>query len=789
MINLYRISLLANLIVFLSTTAVFGQLSAPRVEDVYGGRINSITGYSKTSDTSRIIISTESANSLFYTDVYTSGATPVVGRFSVIPGADLDANFGGGIQSIAVHSVSGYVYFSWNDGIYKVYPESGSAVKIYSGGMANLLISSSTLVFFDAGKIYWGTLDASGNFTQNASSPLTLTMPPTPFTLVLHPVSGMLYLFSAGNTPSLYKSSVALSSFNSSTTFSAISLSSFSSSLYWSGCGISPSGRIFIVGHDNTSKYLNYTDDEATWTNVASGVNGVSGNNISFGGTSSAYYVYTSSMYSDNNGIAGSWKNLGTPGGMETHPNDGATFVDPNNIQLVYMTTDQGMGASNDRGSTIYEIDDGIEAVQVDDFDMTSDKNTAWLASKSGVRRVTNYLTSPTWTNAMFPNGDGSPYYSSEMKPGDINTCYVGNVRVYKTNDAGVNWQQIFSAENAPYNFPSVGSRVEAIEVADFDTSLIMAGYYVQDSQKGGLFVSTNSGSSWNQILLHASSTGQDVDVYDIVFNLEGSDTIAYVSVEYDLSAPTGRSIYKLTKTGSSWSVSQDMNAGGTSTGSIIVATIRDIHVSSTGDTIFACGTDAGINHPIAYYKPLNTTAKWTPFTTAGFPFSIGKQGYAITLGIDTVYCAVDNDVYFLPLSGSSWTLGYSYPNGTRINFLYYDDLLVGTGTGLYGHVGQSTTGINGEYVSLPTSVSLSQNYPNPFNPSTKIEFSLPDKSYVTLKVYDILGNLVANVSEGIFEAGIHNINFDGKNLPSGVYIYTLTTGNGTISRKLNLLK
>lgn len=74
------------------------------------------------------------------------------------------------------------------------------------------------------------------------------------------------------------------------------------------------------------------------------------------------------------------------------------------------------------------------------------------------------------------------------------------------------------------------------------------------------------------------------------------------------------------------------MNAGGTSTGSLIVATIRDIHVSSTGDTIFA--TEAvGINHPVAYYKPVNTTNLWTPFTVSGFPFIAGKRGYAITRG------------------------------------------------------------------------------------------------------------------------------------------------------------
>jgi hypothetical protein len=334
----------------------------------------------------------------------------------------------------------------------------------------------------------------------------------------------------------------------------------------------------------------------------------------------------------------------------------------------------------------MHEMDRGIEAVQVNDFTMTSDKNTAWIASKAGVRKVSNYQSTKDWTRAKFPNGDGSPYYSAEMKPGDTNTVYVGNVRVYKTTDGGTVWTQKFSPENAPYSWPQVAIRCEAIEVCPWNSNIIMAGYYIQDSMKGGLFFSLDAGATWSQQYLYASSAYYDVDVWDIVFNIEGTDTVAYVGVEYDLSYPTGRSIYKLIKSGSSWTVSQDMNGTTTSTGSLIVATIRDLHRSSTGDTIYSCGTDAGVNEPVAYYKPITATGKWTPFTYVGLPIGSGTQGYAITKGVDTIYVAVENNVYYLPSATSSWVLGYSYPNGTQINFLYYDELLVGTESGLYGH-------------------------------------------------------------------------------------------------------
>ncbi|GMU86368.1 MAG: hypothetical protein AMXMBFR48_16100 [Ignavibacteriales bacterium] len=780
--------LLLLLAVFIVNPTLLAQLSAPNVENVYGGRINAITGYSHSADTTRIFISTESANSIFYADVYQpSTGSPVVGSFNKLQSADADNNFGGGVKSFAAHS-SGYLFWGWNDGVYTANPAATTATKIISGGNAAVLIEGSVMLALDGGNLHTGTIDAAGTYTAASGSPFSVSLPPSMYSISVHPSTGLVYFFSSGSSPSLDISSSAYNAIGSTTTYTSVSLSPLGTATDWTGFGISPSGRLFAAGHSGGNKYIAYSDDGASWTIVNTGIQGVTGSNISFGGASASYYVYTSAVYSNNMGIAGSWLNFGNPGGMETHPNDGSTYVDPLNYQMVYMTTDQGIGASDDRGSSIFEINDGVEAVQVDDFDMTSSKNTAWLASKAGIRKVTNYLTSPLWTNAIFPNGDGSPYFSAEMIPGDTNTVYVGNLRVYKTTNSGSTWSQVFTAEAAPYNFPSVGSEVQAIEVCDYDHSTVFAGYYLQGSSKGGLFYSTDNGNTWSQILLHASSSGQDVDVYDIVFNKEGSDTIAYVGVEYDLSAPTGRSVYKLTKNGASWTVSQDMNGSTTSTGTVIVATIRDLLVSSTGDTIFGCGTDAGINHPIVYYKPLTATGKWTPFTTTGFPFVSGKQGKAISLGMDTLYCAVDNEIYYFPLSAASWYLGYTYPSGTNINVLYYDDLLVGTGTGLFGHHGLASTSTD-EPDYLPENFVLIKNYPNPFNPATTIYFSIPAAGQTSLRIYDILGNEIKTLINEQKEAGTYTAFFDASGLTTGVYIATLRTGVHTQSIKISLLK
>jgi hypothetical protein len=99
-----------------------------------------------------------------------------------------------------------------------------------------------------------------------------------------------------------------------------------------------------------------------------------------------------------------------------------------------------------------------------------------------------------------------------------------------------------------------------------------------------------------------------------------------------------------------------------------------------------------------------------------------------------------------------------------------------------------STTGIT-DNATVITGYALMQNYPNPFNPSTTISYQLPQNSFVTLKVYNILGNEVATLVNEQQTAGKYNFNFKANNLASGVYFYKLTAGNFTSIKKLTLLK
>jgi hypothetical protein len=89
----------------------------------------------------------------------------------------------------------------------------------------------------------------------------------------------------------------------------------------------------------------------------------------------------------------------------------------------------------------------------------------------------------------------------------------------------------------------------------------------------------------------------------------------------------------------------------------------------------------------------------------------------------------------------------------------------------------------------LPTSFSLDQNYPNPFNPTTTIRYALPATSYVTLSVFNTLGQQVGTLVHDIQETGYHEVRFDGGNLASGVYFYRLKTGDFIQTRKMLLLE
>ena len=83
----------------------------------------------------------------------------------------------------------------------------------------------------------------------------------------------------------------------------------------------------------------------------------------------------------------------------------------------------------------------------------------------------------------------------------------------------------------------------------------------------------------------------------------------------------------------------------------------------------------------------------------------------------------------------------------------------------------------------------MDQNYPNPFNPSTKIRFTIPEASVVSLKVFNAIGEEVANLVNEVYESGTNEIVFNASNLTSGIYFVRMEAGSFVSTRKITLLK
>ena len=173
------------------------------------------------------------------------------------------------------------------------------------------------------------------------------------------------------------------------------------------------------------------------------------------------------------------------------------------------------------------------------------------------------------------------------------------------------------------------------------------------------------------------------------------------------------------------------------------------------------------------------------PNSTKSWTFKVmSKSGGAINLSWNEINSRIPESIkqnYRFILSGTTIP--------ASINML---NILTNEFTAVAGQtysfiINANPTSIND--VANNFSFELSQNYPNPFNPSTQIQFQLAEKGVVSIRVYDILGNLVSEVLNEERESGSHSISFDASNLSSGIYFYKLQSGKFIQTRKMTLLR
>jgi hypothetical protein len=147
----------------------------------------------------------------------------------------------------------------------------------------------------------------------------------------------------------------------------------------------------------------------------------------------------------------------------------------------------------------------------------------------------------------------------------------------------------------------------------------------------------------------------------------------------------------------------------------------------------------------------------------------------------------------------TNWrTIGFREGKGTTSEpqQYSYSDILSGVESSkLYYRLKQVDFNGSFEYSDIveveiaPSVFSLSQNYPNPFNPTTTIIYQVPGLSFITLKVYDVLGNEIESLINEEKQAGNYEIEFNATNLPSGIYFYKLQAGNFVETKKMVLMK
>jgi ligand-binding sensor domain-containing protein len=278
-----------------------------------------------------------------------------------------------------------------------------------------------------------------------------------------------------------------------------------------------------------------------------------------------------------------------------------------------------------------------------------------------------------------------------------------------------------------------------------------------------GLWISTNNGTSWREI-----SNG-----------LINTTIISLASMPNTTGPPTlfagtyGSGVYQSTNNGASWT---ETNSG-LADGLVIALAVQD-------DNIYA-GTTSGV------FRSTDRGGNWLPMNgglTASIVFDFAVAGQQMFAGTEA-------GVFHSSNSGASWSnvsTGLDYTNVRSLD-LSPDgmNLLAGTSGGGVWKRPLSEVLVSAPIVSenIPSRFFLSQNYPNPFNPTTVIGYDVAATEHVTLRVYNLLGQQVVELVNGVHSPGSYTVTLDASKLPSGVYFDRLETSSFAQTRRLVLLR
>lgn len=269
------------------------------------------------------------------------------------------------------------------------------------------------------------------------------------------------------------------------------------------------------------------------------------------------------------------------------------------------------------------------------------------------------------------------------------------------------------------------GENLYSFAIAPSDSNILYAAY------SKGIYKSSDRGKNWTLLPFPL----QNLCWPHIAVHPDNPDTI-YVSTFSDGTVPGG--VYKSTDGGLSWT---EINNGLTSDDRDISAIV--INPKNPEEVFIGLGDDTQI------FSTTNGGSNWSPFSD-GLP----RSGHVNAIVIDTlnnkIYAATSSGIYI-----------YNISNLVEIH----------------------------KNLEFPKSYLLLQNYPNPFNETTVISYTLSERTYISLTVYDVSGRVVKNLEKGLKNPGIYQVELNATDLASGIYFYQLTAGGRSLVRKALLIK
>ncbi len=374
---------------------------------------------------------------------------------------------------------------------------------------------------------------------------------------------------------------------------------------------------------------------------------------------------------------------------------------------------------------------------------LTASGENLLVGSGYGLYRSTNY--GQTWTNIV--NGIPNHIVVTSIASKDSIILFTnGGGGIYRSSDYGLSWNFItISGLYSAHKIKFAGDR-----------------FYVGSSQVNVLFESMDNGLTWSSVQTPLFNAD--------VLTLYGYDNYKFVGLS------NNNGVLISTNYGINWQVSNPFTAN------------KILSFEKHNLTLYA-GTDgAGI------YR-LNDIE--LPVELVSFDAEISENDVLLTWSTISEKNNQGFEIYRKDSKNDFVLLGFVNGNGTSTEKNYYvfrdKNILNANYTYRLKQIDYNGTSTYSNEINIGVNTALKydllQNFPNPFNPTTLIKFSIPKSEFVQIKIYDILGTEIKTLVNEFIESGYHEFEFEAIDLPSGVYLYRITSGNYSETKKMLLLK